>query len=152
MDAATSSSEIAGEVTGGLAGIGDEPAYRIDGVEHLEPFLTTVVSDSDLWMFISSTGALTAGRVDADHAIFPYLTDDRLHRSVGDVGPVSIVARTVDGAPSVRSARHRARVRSRRRRWVIGSSSPNTTTAGASPGGRRGHRRGRTAGSATSSS
>ncbi|MEO1061290.1 MAG: hypothetical protein AAFZ07_07710 [Actinomycetota bacterium] len=85
------------QVQGRFTTIGDVPAYRIDGVERMEPFLTTVVSDSDLWMFLSSTGALTAGRVDADHALFPYLTDDRIHRAAGTVGPVSVVARTVGG-------------------------------------------------------
>ena len=57
----------------------------------------TVVSDSDLWMFVSSTGALTAGRVDVDHALFPYETDDRIHRSAGLAGPVTLIARMVDG-------------------------------------------------------
>ena len=71
--------------------------YRIDRVEEMPPFLMTVVSDTDLWMFVSSTGALTAGRVDADHALFPYETDDRIHRNAGITGPVSLVARTVDG-------------------------------------------------------
>ena len=82
--------------TGRLVALGDGEAYRIDHLERMEPFLTTVVSDTDLWMFISSNGSLTAGRVDADHALFPYLTDDRLHRSAGRAGPVTIIARTTD--------------------------------------------------------
>ena len=73
--------------------MGDGAGYRIDHIELMEPFLTTVVSAADLWMFISSTGALTAGRIDADHALFPYLTDDRLHRSVGTAGPHTVIAR-----------------------------------------------------------
>ncbi len=80
--------------TGRLVRLGSSDAYRIDHVERMEPFLTTVVSDTDLWMFISSNGALTAGRIDADRAIFPYLTDDRLHRSAGHTGPVTLIART----------------------------------------------------------
>ena len=85
-------------ITGGLTSIGTVEHYRIDGVEEMRPFLTTVVSDSDLWMFVSSTGALTAGRVDADGALFPYATDDLIHRAAGDVGPVTVVARfTADG-------------------------------------------------------
>ncbi len=84
-------------VVGGLTGRPGEEEYRIDGVEHMAPFLMTVVSDSDLWMFVSSTGALTAGRVDADHALFPYATDDRLHRAAGTAGPVTVIARVVDG-------------------------------------------------------
>ena len=71
--------------------------YRIDHVEQMEPFLMTVVSDTDLWMFVSTAGPLTAGRVDADHALLPYETDDRLHRNAGITGPVTVLARTVDG-------------------------------------------------------
>ncbi len=71
--------------------------YRIDRVERMEPFLMTVVSDTDLWMFVSSAGPLTAGRVDADHALLPYETDDRLHRAAGITGPVTVLARTVEG-------------------------------------------------------
>ena len=73
-------------VTGGLSADGGVEYYRIDGLEVMEPFLMTVVSESDLWMFISSAGALTAGRIDADHALFPYETDDRLHRAAGLAG------------------------------------------------------------------
>jgi hypothetical protein len=80
-------------VTGELVEIDGARWYRIDGLEHLEPFLTTVVSDSDLWLFVSSAGPLTAGRIDADHAFLPYETDDRLHRAVGITGPVSVVTR-----------------------------------------------------------
>ena len=47
-------------VTGSLSFIDDVEYYRIDGIEDMEPFLMTVVSDSNLWMFISSTGALTS--------------------------------------------------------------------------------------------
>jgi hypothetical protein len=84
-------------VTGGLVNIDGVEYYRIDGVEQMEPFLMTVVSDSDLWNFVSSTGALTAGRVDADHSLFPYETVDKLHRAAGITGPVTVIARTIDG-------------------------------------------------------
>lgn len=56
----------------------------------------TVVGDTDLWMFLSSYGALTAGRVEADRCLFPYETDDRLHELNGVSGPVTIV-RFADG-------------------------------------------------------
>ncbi len=85
------------EVTGGLIVADGIEYYRIDGVEAMAPFLMTVVSDSDLWMFVSSAGALTAGRIDADHALFPYETDDRLHRAAGISGPITLISRTVDG-------------------------------------------------------
>jgi hypothetical protein len=82
-------------VTGELVTLDGGEYYRIDGVEKMAPFLMTVVSDADLWMFVSSTGALTAGRVDADHALFPYETDDRIHRAAGITGPITLVGRTV---------------------------------------------------------
>ena len=87
--------------SGGLVRLEGKDYYRIDGVEHMEPFLMTVVSDTDLWLFISSTGTLTGGRVDADHAFLPYETDDRLHRASEVTGPVTIIARVVDGQREV---------------------------------------------------
>ncbi len=80
-------------VRGRLVRIDGQRWYRIDGLEQMEPFLATVVSDSDLWLFVSSNGPLTAGRIDADGAFLPYETDDRLHRAVGVTGPVSLLAR-----------------------------------------------------------
>jgi len=44
----------------------------------MRPFFLTVVSDADHWLFISSNGGLTAGRRDANLALFPYYTDDKI--------------------------------------------------------------------------
>ncbi len=65
--------------------------YRIDGYDLLDPFLVSVVSPTDQWMWVSSSGALTAGRRSARHALFPYETDDRLHRAGGLSGPVTLI-------------------------------------------------------------
>ena len=70
--------------------------YEIDHVESMSPFLMTVVGDTDLWMFLSSSGAFTAGRVEADRCLLPYETDDRLHALGGIAGPVTMV-RFADG-------------------------------------------------------
>ena len=87
---------------GSLVTIDGERYYRIDGVQRMEPFLLSVVSDSDLWMWVSSTGALTAGRVDTDGALFPYYPDDHLHQLAGLSGPVTvIVRRRPDGSREV---------------------------------------------------
>jgi hypothetical protein len=66
--------------------------YRISPIDRIDPFLMSVVSSSDLWMFVSSTGGLTAGRVEAQQCIFPYETDDRLHHLSGRVGPVTVLS------------------------------------------------------------
>lgn len=65
--------------------------YRITDLTSLEPFLMTIVSSSDLWMFVSSSGGVTAGRVSPEDCIFPYETDDRLHRSGRDIGPATVL-------------------------------------------------------------
>lgn len=52
--------------------------YTINGAEDLPEFFMSVVSSSDHWMFISSLGALSAGRRDAEGALFPYETVDKI--------------------------------------------------------------------------
>ncbi len=75
--------------------------YRIDPIDQIDPFLMTVVSNSDLWMFVSSTGGLTAGRVEPQQCIFPYETDDRLHHLGGRVGPVTVLRVGPPGAATL---------------------------------------------------
>jgi hypothetical protein len=73
--------------------------YRIGDFDRMPPFLMSIVSDSDVWMYVSSRGGLTAGRVDEDHCLFPYETDDKLHQCYGVTGPVTLVrVRRDDGA------------------------------------------------------
>ena len=78
------------KVEGGQVEIGGERFYRIVNYDAMPPFLMSIVSDSDQWMFVSSTGALTAGRRDPDHALFPYYTDDRIHDSQDQTGGKTI--------------------------------------------------------------
>ncbi len=65
--------------------------YRISNVHRLPPFFINLVSASDLWMFIASNGALTAGRRDAECALFPYQTVDRIYDSAGQIGPLTLL-------------------------------------------------------------
>ncbi len=65
--------------------------YQINHFDLLDPFLVTVVSPHDHWMYVSSSGALTAGRRNAQQALFPYETDDRLHRNGGLTGPITMI-------------------------------------------------------------
>jgi hypothetical protein len=85
--------------TGRLIDLDGDRAYAIDGYDAMAPFLITVASDSDHWMFVSSSGALTAGRRDPDGALFPYTTDDRLHDAAAHTGPKTLVRIARPGQP-----------------------------------------------------
>ena len=58
--------------------IGGENFYKISNVDGMRPFFMSLVSNSNHWLFISSTGGLTAGRKDSSNALFPYYTDDKI--------------------------------------------------------------------------
>ena len=64
-------------VTGGFVTIDGDRYARIRDVDSMPPFLMSVVSDSDVWLFVGSNGAFTAGRRDPDHALFPSQTADK---------------------------------------------------------------------------
>ena len=68
-----------------------KPEYKISNVDRMDPFLMSLTSSDNHWMFISSYGALTAGREKADHAIFPYITDDLIHSSLNTTGPATTI-------------------------------------------------------------
>ena len=69
-----------------------EEYYRISHIDRMYPFLMNIPSDTDLWMFIASNGGLTAGRVDPDGSLFPYLTADRIYLSNCHTGPVTVIS------------------------------------------------------------
>ena len=71
--------------------INQETFFKIENVNQMNPFFMTIVSDVDHWMFISSTGGLTCGRVNAESALFPYYTDDKIHDSAETTGSNSII-------------------------------------------------------------
>jgi len=78
-------------VTGACVTIDDELFYKIAHYNLMPPFFMSIVSDSDHWMFISSNGALTAGRRNPDHALFPYYTDDKIQDSAEFTGNKTII-------------------------------------------------------------
>ena len=73
-----------------------EEVYAITDSHLMEPFFMSIPSETDLWMFLSSQGGLTAGRVDADQALFPYMTEDRIHDGRHVTGPYTLL-RVLDG-------------------------------------------------------
>jgi len=73
-------------VSGGFVTIDGERYAMIQDVDAMPPFLMSVVSDSDVWMFVGSNGAFTAGRIDPDHGLFPSQTADKILRDPGASG------------------------------------------------------------------
>ncbi len=77
---------VDGPVTGAFVELDGETFYKIGRCDRLPPFFMSMVSDGDHWLFASSNGALTAGRGHAEHALFPYCTDDKIHDAQDQVG------------------------------------------------------------------
>jgi hypothetical protein len=84
-------SKATGKITGEFITIEGESFYKISNVGQMSPFFISMVSDEDHWMFISSNGALTAGRKNPESALFPYYTDDKIHDSVETTGSKTII-------------------------------------------------------------
>ncbi|MGD8402612.1 MAG: hypothetical protein PVJ21_03055 [Anaerolineales bacterium] len=80
-----------GKVEGGYVTRLGEQFYCIRSYDQIPPFFMSVVSSSDHWMFISSTGGLSAGRRNAESALFPYYTDDKLTENYGNTGPLTVL-------------------------------------------------------------
>ena len=72
------------------------PCYCIGNYDQMRPFFMSIVSAADQWMFISSKGALTAGRRNPHSALFPYTTDDKIHDAAELTGSKTIFR--VEGA------------------------------------------------------
>ncbi len=87
----TTTPGVAARPIDGLVEIGGIGYYAVPDIDRMPPFLISIVSDGDRWMFVSSTGALTAGRGNAAGALFPYETEDRIHDAAGVAGPATAV-------------------------------------------------------------
>lgn len=88
-------------VRGDFVTLMGESFYRIENFDAIEPFFMSVVSGSDHWLFISSTGGLSAGRGNAEHALFPYYTVDKLTENSENTGNKAILLVTRSGRTSL---------------------------------------------------
>ncbi|MEM7139191.1 MAG: hypothetical protein AAF500_21640 [Myxococcota bacterium] len=79
------------KASGEFLTIDGERHYVIRNVDAIDPFFINVVSDRDHWLFISSTGGLSAGRVSPETALFPYITVDRIHESTPHTGSKTLI-------------------------------------------------------------
>ncbi len=86
------------EVKGQFVVVDGEDFYEIRNYDTMLPFFMSLASDSDHWMFISSTGGLSAGRINPESALFPYYTDDKLQESAETTGSKSIFRVLREGA------------------------------------------------------
>ncbi len=77
------------DVAGKIVEVNGEAFYQISHYDRMPPFFMTIVSDSDHWMFLSSKGGVTCGRGNADNALFPYYTDDKIHDASTTTGSFS---------------------------------------------------------------
>jgi hypothetical protein len=78
------------EIKGELIHFDNEVYYKISNSSTMRPFFMSLVSNSNHWMFISSNGGLSAGRKDAENALFPYYTDDKITESSETTGSKTI--------------------------------------------------------------
>ena len=84
-------------VQGQFITINGERFYEIANYDEMQPFFISLASDTDLWMYLSSTGGLTAGRRSPEEALFPYYTDDKITESYEFTGPKTVIK--VKGEP-----------------------------------------------------
>ena len=77
-------------VTMDVVMLNGEQFYKINNSDTMRPFFMSIVSDSNHWMFISSNGGLSAGRKNAEFALFPYYTDDKITESAEITGSKTI--------------------------------------------------------------
>ena len=71
-------------VKGQFITINGERFYEIANYDEMNPFFISLSSDTDLWMYLSSTGGVTAGRQNPNKALFPYYTDDKITERLSD--------------------------------------------------------------------
>ena len=79
------------EAVGEYVSAGSESFYRIANFDRMNPFFMSIVSASDHWFFIWSSGGLTAGRQNSDNALFPYYTEDKIRDHADYTGSRTIL-------------------------------------------------------------
>ena len=84
------------KVSGEFLTLRGERYYAIRNVDEMAPFFVSVVSAWDHWLFISSTGGLTAGRVSPATTLFPYITVDKIHESSPHTGSTTLIRKAAE--------------------------------------------------------
>lgn len=82
--------EISSSIAISQVQLDNESYFKISNSDSMPEFFMSIVSDSNHWMFIASNGGLSAGRKDANNALFPYYTSDKITESAEITGSKSI--------------------------------------------------------------
>ena len=77
---------------GSFITLNGEEFYKISNYDCMEDFFMTITSSSDIWNFCWSWGGVTAGRIDCNHAVFPYYTADKVSDAKTYTGPYTAIA------------------------------------------------------------
>ncbi len=94
----TASARQDSSASGSFVEIDGQDFYQIQNYDEIPPFLMSIVSVGDHWMYVSSSGGLTAGRVSAENCLFPYLTADKLHDCYRHTGPITLIRHREESA------------------------------------------------------
>jgi hypothetical protein len=87
------------EISGEVVDLDGRRWYRIANYDAMEPFFMTLTNPENHWVFISSTGGLSAGRINRDHTLFPYTTDDKVRDGHCHTGGISrFIVTSADGS------------------------------------------------------
>jgi len=78
------------KINGEFINLNNETFYKITNSDKLRPFFISVISYANHWMFISSNGAISAGRKNSDTSLFPYYTVDKITESAENTGSKTI--------------------------------------------------------------
>ncbi|MDF1514094.1 MAG: hypothetical protein P1S60_09815, partial [Anaerolineae bacterium] len=78
-------------VAGAYHQLGEEWFYGVQNYDRMPPFFMNLVSSTDHWVFIASTGGLSAGRRNAESALFPYYTVDKITENADNTGHIAVL-------------------------------------------------------------
>ena len=80
------------KVSGSFCTLNGKSYYKIENYDCMDNFFMTITSSSDVWNFCWSKGGITAGRIDSNHAVFPYYTADKVSDATSYTGNFTSIA------------------------------------------------------------
>ena len=84
-----------------MAKLDGELYNKIENSHLMPEFMMSLTSSSNHWMFISSYGALTAGRRNADNSLFPYYSADKIMDTRKQTAPLTAIKLIHEGQQKI---------------------------------------------------